>query len=211
MSNLSLKCLIETNKLTGSNFTDWLRCLRLVLRLEKIEYVLDNPITVIPDKQSDEYASFDEAAHKKHVEDATSAQCVMLSSMTTELQRQHEHMFPYDMLKHLKNLYASEAQTMEYEILRDLFKCKLHDGGQVSDHVLKMTRLIERLASIRTMLPATVSVNLILQSLSASFENFIVNFNMNSTKASLPELHNMLKTYESSTSKGKSVLMVITC
>ncbi|XP_057790484.1 uncharacterized protein LOC131007595 [Salvia miltiorrhiza] len=118
MSNLSLKCLIETNKLTGSNFTDWLRCLRLVLRLEKIEYVLDNPITVIPDKQSAEYASFDEAAHKKHVEDATSAQC---------------------------SLYASEAQTMEYEILRDLFKCKLHDGGQVSDHVLKMIGLIESL------------------------------------------------------------------
>ncbi|XP_057802944.1 uncharacterized protein LOC131018237 [Salvia miltiorrhiza] len=201
MSNLSLKCLMETNKLTGSNFTDWLRCLRLVLRLEKIEYVLDDPISA-------EYAKFDEAAHRKHVEDATSAQCVMLTSMTTELQRQHEHMFAFDMLKHLKSLYASEAQTIEYKILRDLFKCKLHEGSPVSDHVLKMIGLIERLAPIGTMLPATVSVNLILQSLPALFENFIVNFNMNGTKASLPELHNMLKTYESTTTKGKSVLMV---
>ncbi|XP_057775089.1 uncharacterized protein LOC130994070 [Salvia miltiorrhiza] len=125
MSNLLLKCLMETNKLTGSNFTDWLCCLRLVLRLEKIEYVLDNLISVIPDKQFAEYASFDEAAHKKHVEDATAAQCVMLSSMTTELQRQHEHMFPYEILKHLKSLCASKAHTMEYEILRDLFKCNL--------------------------------------------------------------------------------------
>ncbi|XP_042032355.1 uncharacterized protein LOC121779077 [Salvia splendens] len=73
---------------------------------------------------------------------------------------------------------------MEYEILRDLFKCKFHDGGKVSEHVLKMISLIE------------------------SFENFIVNFNMNNMKVGLPELHNRLKTYESSTAKVKFVLMV---
>ncbi|KAG6421629.1 hypothetical protein SASPL_118186 [Salvia splendens] len=117
-------------------------------------------------------------------------------------------MLPYDMLKHLESLYASQAQTMEYEILRDLFKCKLHDGSKVSEHVLKMIGLIERLASIGTVLPANVSTNLILQSLPSSFENFIVNFNMNNTKVRLPELHNRLKTYESSTAKVKSVLMV---
>ncbi|KAG6393220.1 hypothetical protein SASPL_147456 [Salvia splendens] len=128
--------------------------------------------------------------------------------MSLELQRQHEHMLPYDMLKHLESLYASQAQTMEYEILHDLFKCKLHDGGKVSEHVLKMIGLIERLASIGTVLPENVSTNLILQSLPSSFENFIVNFNMNNTTVGLPELHNMLKTYESSTAKVKSVLMV---
>ncbi|KAG6410673.1 hypothetical protein SASPL_128738 [Salvia splendens] len=97
---------------------------------------------------------------------------------------------------------------MEYEILRDLFKCKLHDGGKVSEHVLKMISLIERLASIGTVFPANVSTNLILHSLPSSFENFIVNFNMNNTKVGLPELHNMLKTYKSFTAKVKSVLMV---
>ncbi|KAG6427999.1 hypothetical protein SASPL_112247 [Salvia splendens] len=97
---------------------------------------------------------------------------------------------------------------MEYEILRDLFKCKIHDGSKVSEHVLKMIGLIKRLASIGTVFPANVSTNLILQSLPSSFENFIVNFSMNNTKVGLPELHNRLKTYESSTAKVKSVLMV---
>ncbi|KAG6418394.1 hypothetical protein SASPL_120598 [Salvia splendens] len=97
---------------------------------------------------------------------------------------------------------------MEYEILCDLFKCKLHDGNKVSKHVLKMIGLIGRLASIGTVLPANVSTNLILQSLPNSFENFIVNFNMNNMKVGLPELHNMLKTYESSTAKVKYVFMV---
>ncbi|KAG6394913.1 hypothetical protein SASPL_145504 [Salvia splendens] len=139
--------------------------------------------------------------HEKHIDNAPDAQCVMLSSMSLELQRQHEHMFPYEMLKHLESLYASQAQTMEYEILLDLFKCKLHDGSKVSEHVLKMIGLIKRLASIGTVLPANVSTNLILQSLPSSFENFIVNFNMNNTKVGLSELHNMLKTYEFSTAK----------
>ncbi|XP_042059469.1 uncharacterized protein LOC121803970 [Salvia splendens] len=208
MSNLAYKCLMETNKLTGSNFTDWLRCLHLVLRHDKVEYVLDKPICVIPDKESLEFATFDVEAHQKHIDNAFDAQCVMLSSMSLELQRQQEHVFPYEMLKHLESLYASQAQTMDYEILRDLFKCMLHDGSKVSEHVLKMIGLIERLASIGTVLPTNVSTNLILQSLPSSFENFIVNFNMNNTKVGLPELHNRLKTYESSTAKVKSVLMV---
>ncbi|KAG6421048.1 hypothetical protein SASPL_117597 [Salvia splendens] len=181
-----------------------LQCLK---RHDKVEYVLDKPIGVIPDKESLEFATFDVEAHQKHIDNASDAQCVM-SSMSLELQRQHEHMFPYEMLKHLESLYASQAQTMEYEILRDLFKCKLHDGSKVSEHVLKMIGLIERLASIGMVLPENVSTNLILQSLLSSFENFIVNFNVNSTKVGLPELHNRLKTYESSTAKVKSVLMV---
>ncbi|KAG6415681.1 hypothetical protein SASPL_123095 [Salvia splendens] len=179
-----------------------------ISRHDKVEYVLDKPIGVIPDKESLEFATFDVEAHQKHIDNASDAQCVMLSSMSLELQRQHEHMIPYEMLKHLKSLYASQAQTMEYEILRDLFNCKLHDGSKVSEHVLKMIGLIERLASIGTVLPANISTNLILQSLPSSFENFIVNFNMNNTKVGQPELHNKLKTYESSTAKVNSVLMV---
>ncbi|KAG6430167.1 hypothetical protein SASPL_108229 [Salvia splendens] len=99
---------------------------------DKVEYVLDKPISVIPNKESLEFATFDVEVHQKHIDNASDTQCVMLSSMNLELQRQHEHMFLYEMLKHLESLYASQAQTMEYEILRDLFKCKLHDGGKVS-------------------------------------------------------------------------------
>ncbi|KAK4370875.1 hypothetical protein RND71_010350 [Anisodus tanguticus] len=132
----------------------------------------------------------------------------MLSSMSMELQRQHENMGPNEMLEHLKSLYDSQSQTMEYELLIELFKCKLNEGGQVSQHVLKMIELIERVASIGTKLEKNVATTLILNSLPRSFENFIVNFNMNGTKATLPELHNMLKTFESSVSKGKAMLMV---
>ncbi|KAK4368090.1 hypothetical protein RND71_011882 [Anisodus tanguticus] len=209
MSSLSLKMLIEMNKLTGPNYLDWLRNLRIVLRQEKIEYVLDTVFPTVSTTDSIEYTSFDKDAYQKYLDDCTSAALfMMLSSMSMELQRQHENMGPNEMLEHLKSLYDSQSQTVEYELLIDIFKCKLNEGGQVSQHVLTMIGPIERLASIGTKLEKNVTTTLILNSLPRSFENFIVNFNMNGTKATLPELHNMLKTFESSTSKGKAMLMI---
>lgn len=201
MSNRSLRFLLETNKLIGSNFLDWLQTLRVVLRMEDIEYVLDKEICIVPDNTSSDYSSFDMDGHIKHIEDAFSAQHVMLSSMTTELQMHHKHMFPYEMLRRLESLYASQSRNMDYEILRDLFECKLQEGGNVSNHVLKMMGLFKRLATTGTKLSENISVNLILDSLPRSFKTFIVWFNH--TEVSVPELHNMLMTYETLATNDK--------
>ena len=45
MSNsLSLRSILDTNKLTRPNYTDWLRNLRIVLTAEKLAYVLNSPV-----------------------------------------------------------------------------------------------------------------------------------------------------------------------
>ena len=43
LSNINLRSLLEANKLTGANYIDWLRNLKIVLRSEKLGYVLKNP------------------------------------------------------------------------------------------------------------------------------------------------------------------------
>ena len=48
MSSLSIKSILEKHVLTGANFLDWIRNVRLVLRQEKVEYVLDTAIPVKP-------------------------------------------------------------------------------------------------------------------------------------------------------------------
>ena len=48
-ATLSLHGIIDTNKLTGPNFTDWLRNLRIVLESEKKEHVLDKAAPERPD------------------------------------------------------------------------------------------------------------------------------------------------------------------
>ena len=43
-SNLSLRSILEKDKLNGTNFFDWYRNLRIVLKQESKEHVLDQPV-----------------------------------------------------------------------------------------------------------------------------------------------------------------------
>ena len=64
-----LRGILDVNRLTGPNYTDWLRNLRIVLTTEKIVYVLD---TVMP--TAEEGASEDEIArYVKYIDDSTLA------------------------------------------------------------------------------------------------------------------------------------------
>ena len=42
-SSLSLRSILDANKLTGPNYVDWLRNLKIVLSQEKFFYILDTP------------------------------------------------------------------------------------------------------------------------------------------------------------------------
>ena len=50
----TLRSIVEKNKLNGTNFLDWERNLRIVLRSEGREDVLTTPIPIITDTSSDE-------------------------------------------------------------------------------------------------------------------------------------------------------------
>ena len=45
---MSLRSILEKDKLNGTNFLDWYRNLRIVLRQERKEYILDHPIPEEP-------------------------------------------------------------------------------------------------------------------------------------------------------------------
>ena len=54
-SLISLRSILDANKLTGPNYTDWLRNLRIVLTAEKIFYVLNSPVPeTVPETASEE-------------------------------------------------------------------------------------------------------------------------------------------------------------
>ena len=63
-------------------------------------------------------------------------------------------------------------------------------------HVLKMIDLITHLGQQDFAIDGELSQNLILQSLSDSFSQFVINYHMNKLNISLPELLNLLKTAE---------------
>ena len=49
-TKLNLRNILDNNKLAGSNFLDWYRNLKIVLRFEKLLYVIENDS---PPKSSD--------------------------------------------------------------------------------------------------------------------------------------------------------------
>ncbi|KAK8948838.1 hypothetical protein KSP39_PZI006032 [Platanthera zijinensis] len=81
----------------------------------------------------------------------------------------------------------------------------------VVTHVLKMIEYIENLERLGFPLGQELATNLILQSLSDSYEQFVLNYNMNEIDKILPELLAMLRTAEINMKKVKPaspILMV---
>ncbi|XP_031116550.1 uncharacterized protein LOC116020210 [Ipomoea triloba] len=193
-----LSKILEENKLTGPNFTDWLRNLRIVLNLEKIGYVLiqDPPlIGIIPD---DADADVDQlvvhnanvATFEKWKDDDLRAKSYILASMTNELQRQHEKMpDAKSMVNHLQELYGEHSRIARYEVTKALFRAKLQERGNVGDYVLNMIGLLERLEELNIFLDSELEVDLILQSLPDSFGLFIMNFHIKKLHCSKSDLH----------------------
>ena len=61
---------------------------RITLRYDDREYVLDNQITPV-----DEFSTEEEiAANRKHVEDSNKVSCIMIAAVSPELQKQFENM-----------------------------------------------------------------------------------------------------------------------
>ena len=76
--------LLKENLLSGTNYLDWYRKLRIILKAERTLYVLED----IPLKRPEEDASDEEIeAYEKYKSDALDVECLMLSAMTPELQK----------------------------------------------------------------------------------------------------------------------------
>ena len=118
INQLSLRSVFEKDKLNGTNFFDWYRNLRIVLKQEKKSYVLEKPILEPPTVNS---VRADKNAYKKHQDDALDIRCLMLATMNSELQKQHENMNAFDMIVHLKRLYQEQARHERFDVSKALF------------------------------------------------------------------------------------------
>ncbi|KAL4324036.1 hypothetical protein GQ457_11G026330 [Hibiscus cannabinus] len=126
--------------------------MRIVLNHERKEYVIIESVPNEPDTNPPR-ASKDK--FKKHMDDMLDVGCLVLATITVELQKQHEYMVSYEMIQNLKEIFEGQAHQ-------------------------------------------------------ESFNQFVLNFNMNEINKTLPQLLGMLRTAEGNMKKGgsKSILMV---
>ncbi|XP_076951572.1 uncharacterized protein LOC143624970 [Bidens hawaiensis] len=92
--------------------------------------------------------------------------------------------------------------------MKQLISCKMVEGSSVSAHVVKMKGHIDQLKKLDYPLPDEMAADFILNSLPSTYDQFVMNFNMNVWVKTMSELHNMLKTAEMNiSSKTNQVLM----
>lgn len=83
LSSFALRTILEKDKLNGTNFTNWYRNLRIVLKHEKKEHVLDDPL---PEEPEEDATAAVKAAHRRTLDASTEISCLMLAHMELDLQ-----------------------------------------------------------------------------------------------------------------------------
>ncbi|XP_016168341.1 uncharacterized protein LOC107610868 [Arachis ipaensis] len=149
MSALSQRGKLENNKLAGANYDDWYRNLRIVLMDERLINIIDKPAITAPIPKED--GSIDNEATKayeKYLENCLTAKCIILASMGSDLQRQHQDMDPPTIVEHLKKMYGAQSKTARYQLSKSLFRSTLDVDSPVGPNVLKMIDLIKQLEKL---------------------------------------------------------------
>ena len=138
-STMSLWSVLEKDKLTGTNFLDWFQNLRIVLKQERKLYVVDEPL---PEEPAENATRAEKNAYEKHHNGSIDVACLMLATMSSELQKDLENMEAYDIVN-LKEMFQQQARQERYDTTKALHSCKMAEGASVSTHVLKMKGYIE--------------------------------------------------------------------
>ncbi|GKB84765.1 hypothetical protein Tco_0957037 [Tanacetum coccineum] len=104
-NNSVFRGFFEKQKLTGPNFIDWYRQLRIVLSIEdKLNY-LEQPLPPAPVAPAGQHVAPEIlAAHTAWVKGSKEIAGLMLMTMEPEIQRNLENLHANDMLKELKLL-----------------------------------------------------------------------------------------------------------
>ena len=87
-TSLSLRSLLDNDKLVGSNFDSWYRKLKIVLEYERILYVLTKPAH---DKPMPNVCGFVRGTYQKWPSDRMMVHCIMRAAMNDEFGSKFEH------------------------------------------------------------------------------------------------------------------------
>ncbi|GJU14804.1 retrotransposon protein, putative, ty1-copia subclass, partial [Tanacetum coccineum] len=169
INHSAFRSMFEKEKLSGNNFNDWFCQLKLVLRVEKKMYVIEQPFpaALAVDSQAQVLSQW-YAVYDAYNEVA----CLILISMTPKLHRQFENSSPYDMIKELKFMFEKHAGVERFDLIQTFHACKQEEGKPVAAYILQMKGYVDQLERLGYMLPQDLIVGLILNGLTKDFAGF---------------------------------------
>ena len=81
-TTFSSRSVLVKEKLNKTNYTDWIRNPRIVLRAEKKKDILDTPL---PEEPADDVPTAERAAYRRASDANLEVSCLMLACMEPEL------------------------------------------------------------------------------------------------------------------------------
>ena len=117
--------------------------------------------------------------------------------ITNVLQKQCQGLVTArDMILHLKEMFGEESRSARQTSMKYLMSTQTTEGNLVQEHVLKMIYFINKLDMIGVEMDGETKVDAILASLPNSFNQLVMNYNMNKMNVTLFELLEMLQEIE---------------
>ena len=132
---LNFNAFLEKDKLKddGSNYTDWVSNLRIILIATQKNYILEAPLGekpvagATPDVMN---------TWQSKADDYSIVQCAMLHGLEPGLQQRFERHGAYEMFQELKLIIQANAQIERYEVSNKFYRCKMEENSSVSEHIL---------------------------------------------------------------------------
>ena len=81
-----------------------------------------------------------------------------------------------------------QPKQERFYTVKSLACCKMTAGNSVSVHVLKMKGYIDQLECLGFPISQELATDFILNSLTSSFDSFVLNYNMNNMEKTVMEL-----------------------
>ena len=75
-------------------------------------------------------------------------------------------------------VFQAHARVERYEVSDKFYSRKMEENGSVSEHILKMSGLHNRLSQLGVNLLDDAVIDRLLQSLPPSYTSLVMNFNM---------------------------------
>jgi hypothetical protein len=196
MSSFSpFSTILNQNKLTGPNYVDWKRNMDIVLTAEGHKYVLAE---ACPDVPAEDASEDDKQRFNRWRKSDEMAKCYILASVANVIQHQLQEInHASAMMTILKEMFGEQSRAAKADTMRSLLSTKMAEGTPVREHCLSMIAMLNTLEVLGAEIDGESQVDMILQSLPSSFNQFRLNVSMSKKDYTLAELMNELIAAES--------------
>ncbi|XP_073294560.1 uncharacterized protein [Primulina huaijiensis] len=110
----------------------------------------------------------------------------MRASLSNEKWRQFEEIINVvDIRMHMQEFYGDKTHTMMHTNFKKLMTTCMQDGDPTHEHGMHVIELIDKVVGLKLIIPNELHEDIILLSISYSFNGFMVNFDMNNKRPAL--------------------------